>query len=1358
MTTHLLRSVALSALIMLSAASVSAQNWIEVLQVLPPNDNSSPIGGQSDEIGRAVAMFGDYAVIGAPHSDINGPSSGTAFIFEHIGGSWTLVAQVEPADGGAEDRFGWSAAIQDSSIIIGAPGDSPVATSSGSAYVFDRIGGVWTETAKVHPAVAASYDEFGTDVDIAGDILIGSAPYEDQLASNSGATFVFENVGGTWTEQLKLTASDGAVNDFFGLSIALDDTTVFCGAYGSDALGGNRGAVYRYRRDSGLWPEIDKVIAPDAANGDQFGIALAADQGRLVVGSKFDDDGGNKSGSAYVYAESGGVYSFEQKLTASDEASNDEFGSSVDISGTRIVVGAQKNDDGGESSGSIYVFDLSGTWTEVTKLIAFDDAAQDRYGFSVGVADGSLLTGSRLDDDAGINSGSVYFYDLDTGTWTLDLKSSDNDMIDDPTEDNFGSSVSLSWDNALVASYRDDDFGASSGSVRFYGFDGSQWQDFGKVYASAPDQSDNFGLKTAISGNVAVIGALGDDDKGNNAGAAYIFEKGGASWTQTKKLTAGDGEDFDNFGWSVGIDGDVIAIGAYLDDDNANGSGAVYIYEYDGSDWGLTAKMISSDGGTNQHYGYSVDVEGDMIVVGARDDGSQETSGGSAYVLQKIGGTWTEVAKLEPNVVTAQKFFGYSVSISEGVVIVGAIGDLSGGSNSGAAYVFTDSGGWGQRAKLKPNDIISSQYFGISVDNVGDYAVIGAYGSRDTLNVPTGAVYLFEDTGAGWNQVDSLYHSGGLVGDQFGLSVAIKGKTLLAGAPNDDDNGDGAGAGYFFADCIDDDMNGVCDYEEILNENNVCDSAIAVTSALWGVAGWDTLSFLGANESISGCSGDADDDIWFSFVAQHANDAVVAQDPTAGFNAVIEIFESCGGQSLGCFDNYGPGEAERAMPGGLVSGQTYVYRVYDSATGHSASTDVRTQVKTFAFGGIRNKYCGVMDFSLDDVITPMRQDLNQLYPFTTTNVRGYGLLFIDDLTGDSISIEQFGQVSQYFHLGEIPGLEYNRSYTVMAKHSIRINANGAADFKWSDYGPSCTIALAGPIETEVKPQFCDNAIGYDLSDHIQAYPVPYATHYRFTLDDGVDILTKTGSAYTLPLYQVAGISLNKTYDVTVQSRVNGLWSPAGTVCTINMLSQVPNIGLQTQFCGGSYAYPSAQYLLAENVQGADEYQWRFTPSGGGLVQLQNTSGLSLAFHWATDLSLVAGSSYDVAVRARIGSIWGSFNSECTIDLFASSPGPDNDDVVDKGLSNEAVILRMWPNPVVDELRLEIEGLPDDGPRMVLIQIHSMDGAQVYESYLPVKGDLIRHRIALDPALAEGIYHLSVQDGVELLKEVFHKLR
>ncbi len=1351
MKTTFIKSSALAVLFLLLTPSISAQEWKEVLQVLPPVDNASPFGGQNDDMGRSVAVFGDYAIAGAPFSDVNGTSSGAAFLYKKLSGAWILLSQLTPSDAALEDRFGWSVAIQDSSIIIGAPGSSPLATSSGAVYVFDKIGGVWTETAKVYPAVGESYNEFGTDVDIDGNILIASSPLENGVASNTGATYVFEKVGGVWTEQTKLTASDAGQNDNFGLEIALDDTTVFCGSFGNDALGNNRGAVYMYRRDGGMWAQVDRLNAPDMANGDNFGISVGADQGRLVVGSRRDDDNGNQSGSAYVFSESGGVYSFEQKLIASDGANNDEFGSSVGISGDNVVIGSQKNDDGGQSSGSIYVYEYGTSWVESTKLIAYDDEADDRYGFSVGVSSTTVLTGARLDDDAGINSGSVYIYDNDSGGWAFGLKSSDNDMIDTPTDDNFGFSVSLSWDNAVVSSYRDGDYGASSGSARFYGFDGSQWQDFGKVYASTPGLSDNFGFKTAISGDVAIIGAYGDDDKGNNAGAAYIFQKNGPVWSEVKKLTAGDGEAYDNFGWSVGVDGDVMAVGAYLDDDNANAAGAVYIYEYNGSDWALVSKVISSDGGGNQYFGSSLDVDGDMIIVGARSDASQVIGGGAAYIIQKIAGTWSEVAKLQPSVPSTNKFFGWSVSISDGVAMVGATGDAGGGTNSGAVYVFEDVGGWAQQAKLKANVITEGQYFGISVDNIGSYALIGAYGARNASNLKSGAGYIFEDPGTGWTQVDTLFHNSGLANDQFGISVALKGKSLLIGAQFDDDNGEESGAAYFFSDCLDADANGVCDYEEIFSLNNVCDSAVAMPSSLWGVPEWDTLSFLGANESLPGCAGDADDDIWFSFIAEHSNDMVLAQDPDEGYDVVIEIFDGCGGMSLGCFDNYGPGEIERAMPGGLVPGSSYIYRVYDQATGSSVSTDVRTIVKTFASGGIRGQYCGRMDYSLEDVITPQRQDLNQLYPFTATNVRGYGILFVDEATGDSIEYEQFGQVSQYFRFQDINGLEYNHSYEIRAKHLLKLQANGTQDFFWSEYGPSCIIGLAGPVETTIKPQYCDNASGYSLNDIIQAYPVPFATQYKFVLDDGVQQLVKYTAAYTLFFYQVNGMSLNKTYDVTVQSRVNGLWSPPGPGCTINMLTSTPQVALQSQFCGGSYPYPSAAYLLSENAQGADMFQWRFTPSGGGDPQYQITNGLSLAFHWANDLDLVPGSSYDVAIRVRMGGVWGDYGAECTIDLFASG-APVDDVVVVKSLHSSAgkAVLKSWPNPIEDEFMISLEGLESIDSRAILIRLFSIGGELVMEESVSVKGDEMRLKMSFSDELAAGLYRLEVIDGLQSL--------
>ena len=251
---------------------------------------------------------------------------------------------------------------------------------------------------------------------------------------------------------------------------------------------------------------------------------------------------------------------------------------------------------------------------------------------------------------------------------------------DGASEDEFGGSVSISGDVLLVGAPGDDD----NGSAYIYRWDGSQWQEESKLLPSDGASDDYFGHSVSINGNVALVGAWADDDNGRNSGSAYIYRWNGSQWQEESKLLPSDGAQGDHFGFSVSIDGNLALVGAYSNDDNGFRSGAAYIYRWDGTQWEEESKLLASDGAGSDHFGYSVSIDGNVALVGARYDDDNGTNSGSAYIYRWNGSQWQEESKLLASDGASNNFFGYSVSIdSSNVALVGA----SYNYGSGAAYI-----------------------------------------------------------------------------------------------------------------------------------------------------------------------------------------------------------------------------------------------------------------------------------------------------------------------------------------------------------------------------------------------------------------------------------------------------------------------------------------------------------------------------------------------------------------------------------------------------------------------------------------------------------------------------------------------
>ncbi|XHC25696.1 PQQ-binding-like beta-propeller repeat protein [Phycisphaerales bacterium ac7] len=353
-----------------------------------------------------------------------------------------------------------------------------------------------------------------------------------------------------------------------------------------------------------------------------------------------------------------------RKITASDAVFGDLFGSSVAISGTTAIVGAERSDDAGSNSGSAYIYDFL-TGHERFKLIAADGAADDRFGASVAISGTTAIVGAQNDDDAGSNSGSAYVFDTTTGEQLFKLTASDADA-----NDRFGCSVAISGTTAIVGAYQDGDAGPFSGSA--YVFDTTTGAQLFKLTASDAEENDRFGFAVAISGTTAIVGAGWNSDAGIASGSAYIFDT--TTGAQLFKLTASDAASGDFFGDSVGISGDTAIVGSALDDDAGEFSGSAYLFDTTTGEERF--KLTATDASSGQSFGASLSVSSTTAIVGATDD--------SAYFFDITTGQ--QLHKLTASDAGGESSgFGSAVAISDTVAFVGARLD----NEQGAAYAYS---------------------------------------------------------------------------------------------------------------------------------------------------------------------------------------------------------------------------------------------------------------------------------------------------------------------------------------------------------------------------------------------------------------------------------------------------------------------------------------------------------------------------------------------------------------------------------------------------------------------------------------------------------------------------------------------
>jgi len=426
-----------------------------------------------------------------------------------------------------------------------------------------------------------------------------------------------------WTETTpKLVASNRSKDEYFGNSVALSGDYAIIGAHEDNGNGNDSGAAYIFSHDETTgWIESQKLLASDGGNGDRFGYAVSMSDDRAIVGAIYHDDNGSNSGAAYIFERDiSGYWTETQVLLASDGAKNDLFGYTVSISGDYAIIGARNNDDKGSNSGSAYIFqrDMGGHWTQTQKLLASDGAKGDNFGWSVSISGDYAIVGARNNDDDGKNSGSAYVFERDMGgNWTQTQKLL---AADAGKGDYFGAAVSVRGGVAIVGAYKEDGgvptIAGDCGAAYIFERDmGGNWTQTQKLLAADPGKGDYFGHKVSISDEDVIVGAYRNDDNGSNSGSAYMFERDtNGNWTQTQKLLASDGAKNDAFGYSVSVDGDYALVGAHIDDDTR---GSAYIFEAPGASYDPSDALVSFiDGSMNSTDFNQVTNAGDCGVSG----------------------------------------------------------------------------------------------------------------------------------------------------------------------------------------------------------------------------------------------------------------------------------------------------------------------------------------------------------------------------------------------------------------------------------------------------------------------------------------------------------------------------------------------------------------------------------------------------------------------------------------------------------------------------------------------------------------------------------------------------------------------
>ena len=756
---------------------------------------------EGDEFGRSVAVDEDSGtvVVGAWRDDSN---KGSAYVFTKDSTGWSQAAKLTASVPLANDYFGRSVALDENTVLIGASGRD---SGKGAAYVFDKPGNTWTDTTtaantvtKLAASDGGTNDLFGASVAMDGNTALIGAEGQEWVY-----VFIKESEG--WVEKAKLTSDDPDHDNRgnnFGVSVAVEGDTAVVGADGvdqNDAVD-NTGAAYVFTKPSTGWADSNnaaRLTGSDAAANDKFGGAVAVDGGTAMVGADNAagtddlDNSVSNAGAAYVFDIEGwddisdsesttmshtmsGLTNYQEywfRIRAANASGVGRASNSASATprapkpakptGLGAVAGDKKVtlswQDPNDST--IDKYQISEVIPE-DFLTASGGAAGDHFGISVAIDGDTAVVGA---DRVKNKTGSAYIFTRDSnGDWTQQAK------LDGEAEgDQFGWSVAVEGDTVVVGAHAYDGEDASnttlvnSGAVYIFTRTGGVWSQAAKLAPTVPEEYAFFGGSVALAGNTLAIGSRLYDAGGRlGAGAAYVFTKdsGTGVWSQAAKLTASTSLQLAYLGYSLAVDGDTVLVGAYGDDTVRGelGSGSAYVFDKPSGGWtdgNETAKLTAPDRQPSGYFGFSVALDGDTAVIGARqhNDPVSGAGSGAAYVFTRESEVWGEKAKLTPSDAAAKDNFGVSVAVDGDTVVVGSWQDDDNGRNSGSAYVFTKPDlGWAstfETLKLTAPNGAANDRFGWSVavdldDQRGDLALVGAYSDDNANGMDAGSVHV----------------------------------------------------------------------------------------------------------------------------------------------------------------------------------------------------------------------------------------------------------------------------------------------------------------------------------------------------------------------------------------------------------------------------------------------------------------------------------------------------------------------------------------------------------------------------------------------------------------------------------------
>ncbi len=650
-----------------------------------------------------------------------------------------------------------------------------------------KVGGV----TKLLPEIKGldfSQGYFGSSIAIENNYMVVGAPN----SSYGGAIAVYEKVNDQWVlMQMMDTASMLSIGRL-GNSVDIAGGIIYVGAEASDLGIDGAGAILVFELINGKWERTRSILSPDPVVDGQFGANLNV-EGDLAVVTEIR--GFNQSGLFYVYDISGDDWQLSTVIDDMDlEAQAYNWSLEAVVEQSHVVLSRSRS---GSSSALVRVYDRTdNSWQTYQE---FQSPVQSRsFGDSVSMNGNQMVIA-----DSGLNSnrGAVYYYLKNNGQWNLEQTLVG--PIAEPDKE-FGSSVQLNNDHLLIGSYGDDDIAGAAGALYYYQKVGDSWQQQQKLLASEGAVYDRFGIKSELGDDEIIISAYYADSPTYNSGKVYSFKLIGNSWSEDQIIEPLTRHNRSLFSNALALNDDWIMVGADGDSDQGDEAGAVYIFAKQGDELVFVEKLYAQQAASDQQFGKKIILQDDKMLIGATGN---TVIDGYVHYYRLTGGQWVFQEKFKPQDTLSDDYFGYAMSLSGDLLAVSAISQVN-GDNSGAVYLFELVGDdWFEQSKIQITSSQPASSIGYDLSLSGNQLVIGSlingvvfvveedqgqWQQTDEIMVPDGYNALF------FGRTVRLFNDQLIVANQYSpLIYQYDGSQFIN--PTEFDTGGNNGVRYFDA-------------------------------------------------------------------------------------------------------------------------------------------------------------------------------------------------------------------------------------------------------------------------------------------------------------------------------------------------------------------------------------------------------------------------------------------------------------------------------------------------------------------------------------------------------------------------------